>query len=143
MQNGDLAAIDAVFHAFEDFIVDSDDAVEGVAELDGVARQAMRDLVVSDVANNVAAIASRTADVAELEKRFSTQAGLNNSTAAKLRLERVRAVLDSSTQTIASLRALADSLPSAKEGDAKKIAQQIDDAIATLTKLGATVQLKL
>lgn len=143
MQDGDTTAVDDAFSAFDAFIVDSDNAINGVAELDAVARQAMRDITVADISNNVAAIASRTAEVAALQKRFSTIAGANNSIAANLRLEKVRDLLNSSTQTIASLRALAETLPTATDADAKKIAQQIDDVIGGLSKLGAAVQTKL
>src|SRR5450432_2023196 len=126
--------IDSVFADLKQFIVDSDDTINGVAELDAVARQAMRDLVTNAVADSVADMVSRSADVAGLEKTFSTQGASNNSIAAGLRLEKVRAVLDSSTQTIASLKALAETLPSATDKDAEKVAGQIEDVIDALTK---------
>ncbi len=139
----DDRAVDDVFGDLENYIVASDDTIPGVAELDRVARQTMRDLVVEAVSRNVQDIADRSADVAELEKRFSTQSAANTSIAAGLRLERVRAVLDSSTQTIASLRALADTLPTASDADAVKLEKQINEVIAALAKLGAAVQTKV
>jgi adenine-specific DNA methylase len=135
-------AVDAVYGDLENFIVASDDTIAGVAELDRVARQTMRDLVVDAVQRNVQAIADRTADVAELEKRFAKESAANNSIAAGLRLERVRAVLDASTQTIASLRALAEALPTATDPDAAKLEKQINDVIAALGKLHTAVQPK-
>lgn len=138
----DDRAVDDAFSDFENYIVASDDTIPGVAELDRVARQAMRDLVVDAVNSNAQAIADRSADVAELEKRFSKQSAANNSIAAGIRLERVRAVLDSSTQTIASLRALAEALPSATDTDAAKLEKQINDVIAALGKLHTAVQPK-
>ena len=139
---GDERTADDVYRDLENYIIASDDTVDGVAELDRVARQTMRDLVVDAVSRNVQDIADRTADVAQLGKRFLQQGAANTSIAAGLRLERVRAVLDSSTQTIASLRALADTLPTANSADASKLEKQINDVIAALAKLGAAVQTK-
>lgn len=137
---GDDQAVDDIYSDLENYIVASDDTVPGVAELDRVARQTMRDLVVEAASRNVQTIADRTADVAELEKRFAKQSAANNSIAAGLRLERVREVLDASTQTIASLHALVETLPTATDAGAAKLEKQINDVIAALGKLGTAVQ---
>lgn len=143
VEQNDDRAVERVYGRIEQFIVASDDTVAGVTELDGVARETMRDLIVSAVKRDVKDIADRMADIAELEKRFANRSAVNSSTAAALRLERVRAALDHTTQTIASLRALSESLPTELGGDAAKIDQQIQDVIAALAKLGAAVQTKL
>ena len=135
----DDQAVEDVYRDLENYIVASDDTIPGVAELDLIARQTMRDLVVASVARNVQAIADRTADVAELEKRFSKQSAINNSIAADLRLQRVRAVLDAGTQAITSLRALSESLPSATDTEAARLEKQITLAIAALNKVLAVV----
>lgn len=135
--------IEPVYNSLKGFIVDSDDTIDGVAELDLVARQAMRDLVVISIGHGVAEIASRSADVAALEKKFSTQSAANNSIAAGLRLEKVKAVLDASTQTVASLKALSDTLPTATDADAAKIAAQIKGVVDALTKLNTAIQTKI
>lgn len=142
IRDEDEQAVEDAYGDLENFIVASDDTIPGVAELDRVARQTMRDLVVDAVNTNVQTIADRTADVAELEKRFSKQSAANNSIAAGIRLERVRAVLDASTQSIASLRALAEVLPAATDADAARLAKQINEVIATLGKLHTAVQPK-
>jgi hypothetical protein len=137
--DADDQAVEDVYRDLENYIIASDDTIPGVAELDLIARQTMRDLVVASVARNVQAIADRTADVAELEKRFSKQSAVNNSIAADLRLQRVRAVLDAGTQAITSLRALSESLPSATDSEAARLEKQITLAIAALNKVLAVV----
>lgn len=139
----DKTDIDSVYSDLKEFIVDSDDTIDGVAELDVVARQAMRDLVLDVVGSNLADIASRSADVAGLEKKFSTQSATNSSIAAGLRLEKVKAVIDASTQTVASLKALSDTLPTATDADAVKIATQIKGVIDGITKLNTAIQTRI
>ncbi len=136
-------AADAVFSSLRGFLVDSPDTIDGVKELDVVARQTMRDITVDVVSRSVQSIVDRTADVARLQKQFAKQGATNNSIAAGLRLERVRAVLDSGAQTIAALKGLKDMLPADGDANIAKIAEQIDEVVAALSKLGSTVQTKL
>lgn len=105
-QSGDRPRMKRARAALLGFITQSNDLVDGVSELDQVARDAFRDLVLSAIEEIVAGLAERTADVAALTKRFATQGAANTSAAAAIRLEHAREVASAAITLVGELRAL-------------------------------------
>jgi len=115
-----------------DFIAGSDDRIPGVIELDTVATNAMRDVTLARLDQSlVKNLSDRSAEVAGLVKTFSNQAAVNNSEASKLRLERVKAVLDAGTTLVAEFNKLADGVDTSNP-DGKKLAKALNDAIGAV-----------
>jgi hypothetical protein len=119
----------ASHRALGDFIAESDDRIPGVIELDNVASNAMRDVTLARLDQSlVKNLSDRSAEVAALVKAFTKQAAINSSEAAKVRLERVKAVLDAGTTVVAELRKLIDTVDTSNP-DGKKLAKAITDAV--------------
>ena len=130
--DGNNNAMKGSHRALADFIAETDDRISGVIELDTVASNAMRDVTLARLDQSlVKNLSDRSAEVAGLVKTFSNQAAVNNSEAAKLRLERVKAVLDAGTTVVAEFKKLADTVDTSNP-DGKKLAKALNDAIGAV-----------
>lgn len=121
------------------FVESSNDLVPGVIELDNVAANARRDIVLVLLGSALEAdIGSRTDEVSRLVKRFSSQAATNNSQAAALRLERVRALTDASLLVVSELKKFNEQVD-ASTPDGRRIAKAIQSAIDAVSAVRAQV----
>jgi len=137
--SGDDAAMKAAHADLAAFIAESDDALDGVIELDKVASSAMRDVTLARLDRSlVQNLSERSADVARLVKTFSKEASANLSAAGKLRLERVQAVMSSALTIVDQLKQLEATIDDTSADGAKLLAA-VESAIAAV----ATVQKKL
>jgi hypothetical protein len=116
------------------FIQESWPQTPEMDKLDDLARQTVNSLMLTDMDQRLGAIASRTAAYAKLAKDIEAAAERNETAAASIRLQGIRQLIDATTQTIASARALAASLDSSKPGD-KKIATLVEETVAAVEKL--------
>ncbi|HKE02213.1 MAG TPA: hypothetical protein VKE69_14440 [Planctomycetota bacterium] len=117
--HGDLAA----------FIAESNDLVPGVIELDDVASHSMRDITLVRLGKALDEdLDATSADLARLVKQFSNQAAVNDSAAAALRLERVKAVTDAAITAVDEMKKLRDAVDETTP-DGKKLVKALRDAI--------------
>jgi hypothetical protein len=118
-QKDDLSARLAMADRLTQFIIRNPPALPAVPasaeyeEIDRIARQCHDALRAPS--GRVAEIRSRTAELAALRKKFENQTTANQQSAASIRLERVRKVLESTTAAVTAM------------GDLKK---ELDQTIA-------------
>jgi hypothetical protein len=130
---GDQGKMKAAHQDLGSFIANSDDSLHGVIELDDIASNTMRDITLARLDNAlVTNLSERSADVERLIKTISTQSATNNSAAAALRLERVKALLDAGTNVISELKKFADTVDTS-DPDGKKLAKALSEAVAAVT----------
>lgn len=120
------------------FIQESWPQTPEMDKLDDLARQTVDSLMMADMDQRLGAIASRTAGYAKLAKDLDAAAGRNEAAADSIRLKGIQQLIDATTQTIASARALASSLDHSKPGD-KKIATLVEDTVQAVEKLRSAV----
>jgi len=116
------------------FIQESWPQTAEMDKLDGLAQQTVNDLMLATIDERLGAIASRTTDFVKLAKELNGAAAGAESAAASIRLEGVKSLIDSTTQTIASAKALAASLDESAQ-DEKKIVDLIERTITAVEKL--------
>lgn len=116
------------------FIQESWPQTPEMDQLDDLAKQTVASLMMADIDERLGAIASRTTEYAKLTKDFEAVAERNEAAAGSIRLQGIQHLIDATTQTIASAKALAASLDISKAGD-KKIAALIDDTVKAVEKL--------
>ena len=130
--SGDQPAMKAAHQRLGGFIADSDDTIHGVIELDEVASTTMQDVTLARLDQSlVKNLSKRSADIERLIKTISNQSAINNSAAAAIRLERVKAVLDAGTTVVNELQKFADTVDTSNPGG-KKLAKCLDEAIAAV-----------
>lgn len=129
---GDQPAMKAAHQQLGDFIANSDDTIHGVIELDDVASNTMQDVTLARLDQSlVKNLSIRSADIERLIKAISGQIKVNNSAAAAIRLERVKALLDAGTTAVNELQKFADLVDTASP-DGKKLARALADAVAAV-----------
>jgi hypothetical protein len=107
-------------------------------KLDDLAGETVSDLMIATIEDRLAAIARRTADFVKVEKDLNAAAERGESLAEAIRLEHIRSVIDATTQTIASAKALAAAL-NESEVDQKKLAARISKTIRAIEELRTEV----
>ncbi len=137
--NDDLSQRLGVHRRLSDFIANSPDTIDGVGDLDIIARSAMRQLLLATVSERLGGISDRTADLALLTKQFSRAAADARTAASSIRLERAKRVVDGSTQLIADLSALRESVGQL-EDDPDKVAERIERVISAVQTLRTEVE---
>ena len=129
---GNLPAMKSAHQKLKEFSASSDDKIHGVIELDDVASSTMQDVTLARLDQSlVKNLSARSADIARLIKTFSDGSRVNNSAAASIRLERVKALLDAGTTAVTELKKFADSVD-ATDPEGKKLAKALADAIAAV-----------
>lgn len=121
------------------FVETSNDLVPGVIELDNVAANARRDLVLALLGSALETdIGKRTGEVSRLVKKFSSQAATNSSEAAALRLERARALTDASLVVVDELNKFSEHVDTGTP-DGKRLAKAIQTAIGAVSAVRTQV----
>lgn len=116
------------------FIQESWPQTPEMDKLDELARETVNSLMLADIQQRLGAIASRTADYAKLAKDFDAVAERNAAAADSIRLKGVQELIEATTQTVVSAKALASSLDDSKT-DEKKLATLIEDTVGAVEKL--------
>lgn len=104
-------------------------------EMDDIATQAINNIFEATLDKALAEIGSRTAELAGLTKSLKTVTGAANSTAALIRLDQARKVIDTTVGAVDALKSLRQSLKS-NQPDEKQLA----DSITTLINSIQTVR---
>ena len=120
------------------FIQESWPQTPEMDKLDNLAHETATNLLMTDINERLSAIASRTPDYARLAKDIDGITARNEAAADSIRLKGVQQLIDATTQTVASARALAASLDNSK-ADEKKIAALIEQTVAAVEKLRSEV----
>ena len=120
------------------FIQESFPQSEEMDELDAMAERAATDIMLTTVDERLAAIAARTAEYVRLEKHLHAAAERGESAAASIRLKGIQNLIETTTRTILSAKALAASLDDANV-DEKKLAALIGKTVAAVEKLRTSV----
>ena len=138
----------AIAKQLQDFIVDNpatldDDPDTAVfAEMDDIAGKAHDALLVTAIEERVAGIASRSAELAGLEKKVSAQAAANDKAAKAIRLEKATQVVSSVTAAVNSIKELKTAIEAspATTEEFEALLTKLTDAMATLQKVRAAVE---
>lgn len=143
-----LSARLAVAKQLQDFILDNPSAVDDdpdtavFTEMDAIATKAHDALLLAALEERIAGIASRSAELAGLEKKIATQTTANEKAAKAIRLEKATQVVNSVTAAVNSikdLKATIEANPSSTE-DFEALLEKLADAMATLQKVRAAVE---
>ena len=103
-------------------------------QLDDLAQETITGLMMADINARLGAIASRTADYAKLAKDMEAQSERNLEAADSIRLKGIQQLIDTTTATINSAKALASSLNAANVDD-KKVAALVKETIEAIENL--------
>ena len=120
------------------FIQESWPQTPEMDQLDDLAQQTVTSLMMADIDERLGAIVSRTTEHAKLTKDFEAVSERNESAADSIRLKSVQHLIDATTQTIASAKALARSLDTSNI-DEKKMAALIEETVGAVEKLRSQV----
>lgn len=120
------------------FIQESWPQTSEMDKLDELAQQTVTSLMMADIDERLGALASRTADYTKLAKDLDAVAERNEAAAKSIRLQGIQQLIAATTQTVASARALVESLDDTKSGD-KKVVLLIDETVEAVEKLRSTV----
>ena len=93
-----------VSRRLKDFILKSSPNTADILELDRIAKETRSALLRTTIAERLESIANRQADLVRLTKSVSAITEENLQSAASIRLERARRVVNSMTTTISQLR---------------------------------------
>ena len=91
------------------FIQESWPQTPEMDKLDQLAEETVTALMLGDINQRLGAIATRTAEYAKLTKDLEATAERNDAAADSIRLKGIQSLIDSTTQTIVSAKALAAS----------------------------------
>ena len=116
------------------FIQESSPQTPDMDRLDDLAAQAATDLMMATIDERLAAIVSRSAQYAKLEKDLTSAAERGEAAADAIRLKGIQGVIETTTQAVNAAKALASTLDES-DPDEKKIAALIDKAVDAIEKL--------
>jgi hypothetical protein len=122
--------------------VDDDPDTAVFTALDDIATQAHDALLLAALEERIAGIASRSAELAGLEKKISAQSAANEKAAKSIRLEKATQVVNSVTAAVNSIKDLKTAIeanPSSTE-DFEALVKKLADAMATLQDVRAAVE---
>lgn len=154
LQRAQTAATDslparlALAKELQDFILDNPAAVDDdpdtavFTEMDDIATKAHDALLLTALEERVAGIASRSAELAGLEKKIAAQSAANEKAAKSIRLEKATQVVNSVTAAVNSikdLKAAIEANPATTE-DFEALLEQLANAVVTLQKVRAAVE---
>lgn len=136
-QRPDLESRLVLNHRFTEFIVKSTPNTPEIVALDAIAEQTRAGLMRSTIEERLEAISARTAELARLTKKFRAQAEVAQASAASIRLERARRVVDSLTESIRALKDFRGMLEAGTEDDLTK---SIERVVSSIQKLRSEVE---
>ena len=106
--------------------------------LDAIAKQAINDIFADTLEKSMAAIGSRTAELASLVKTIQAITGEAEQDAASIRLEKAKRVVDATTETV---QALLDLRATLKDGATDQaLGSDIEKVVAAIQKLRSQVE---
>lgn len=125
--------------------VPEDPASAEYDEMDRIARESHDALLLDAIQQRVAAIMGRTAELATLRKKFDNQTSLNQQTAASIRLEKARKVVESTTAAVAAMMDLKRELEGAidagvADADISTLVKQVGNLIEKLQAVRSDVE---
>lgn len=126
-----------VSHQLKEFILQSSPNTAEILELDRIAKETRISLLKTTIEERLELIANRQADLLKLTKTIRSAAADNLASAASLRLERTRRVVDSLTATVNDLREFRSSL---ETGINEGFAASIETLIERIQILRATIE---
>lgn len=122
------------------------DPVSGEYEsMDRVAREASDALLLGTIQERVAAIVGRTTELATLRKKIDNRTAANRESAASIRLEKARRVVDATTEAVAALIDLKKEIEEASGSgvdlaELKALAKKIDALVSRAQTLRNEVE---
>ncbi len=126
-----------------------DPASSEYESMDRVAREASDGLLLATIQERVAAIVSRTTELASVRKKIDSRTAANKAEAASIRLEKARRVVDATTEAVAAMIDLKKDLERAfKEAgiagdsgtDFSELAKKIDGLISRIQSVRNEVE---
>lgn len=122
--------------------VDDDPDTAVFTEMDDIAAKAHDALLLAALDERIAGIASRSAELAGLEKKVSSQAAANEKAAKAIRLEKATQVVNSVTAAVNSIKDLKTAIEAnpATAQDFEALLAKLGEAVATLQKVRDAVE---
>ena len=114
-------------------------------EMDRIARECHDALLLQAIQQRVAAIMGRKAELAALRKKFDSQTSANQQTAASIRLEKARKVVESTTAAVGAMMDLKKELQNAIDAgvadtDITALAKQVTALVERLQAVRSDVE---
>lgn len=128
-ESGTPAARRKIADRLTDFATESWPDTAEIVELDTIALETSRTILVDNISSEVSAIAARTAAVAALSKRLGAIGRAASETAASIRLERAHRVVDAMTELVRSVDELDSVMTDDNEALRKKIRALAESAL--------------
>lgn len=139
--SNDEASRRSVSRKLTDFVVRTPrggpDERAGMKQIDRIAAEAAIGLLMQSIQERVANIASRTSDFVSLRKDLEGQAETNEATAAVLRLDRVKKVVDTSTELVREMKDLANTY---READEEDLAKKLEGVVTRIQNLRSEIE---
>jgi hypothetical protein len=117
--------------------------------MDRIAREASDGLLLATIQQRVAAIVSRTTELAAIRKKIDSRTAANRDEAASIRLEKARRVVDATTEAVAAMTDLKKELEDAVKDsgnaggsgtDFSELAKKIDGLISRIQSVRSEVE---
>jgi hypothetical protein len=135
-ESGTPAARRKIAERLTDFAMESSPDTAEIVELDAIALEASRTILLNNIAGEVDAIAARTATLVTLAKKLGAVGRAVAETAASIRLERAHRVVDAMTEVVRA----ADDLDSVLSDDDEVLRRKIKRIAGALVALRAEIE---
>ena len=119
----------ALSRRLTDFILQSGPHTPEIKELDEIAGETAKGLMLGSIDDRLKSIRAASVEYAKLTKQFETQAGAASAAAGSIRLDRIRRVTTSLTDSINAVKELRTGLT---EGEDDELATRLDRAMKSL-----------
>lgn len=134
-ESGTPAARRKIADRLTDFAMESSPDTAEIVELDTIALDASRTILLNNIAGEVDAIAARTATLVTLAKKLGAVGRAATETAASIRLERAHRVVDAMTELVRSVDELDSVMTDDNEALRKKIRALAEAALKLRTEV--------
>ena len=119
-----------------EFIINSSPNTPEIMALDAIAEKARAGLMRSAIEERLEVISTGTGELARLTKEFQARAASADASAASIRLERARRVVDSLTESVRAVKEFRGVLESGKDDD---LAKSLDRIVSSIQKLRSDI----
>jgi len=120
-----------------EFIINSSPNTPEITALDDIAEKARAGLMRSAIEERLEAISAGTGELARLTKEFLARAASAEASAASIRLERARHVVDSLTESVRAVKEFRDALGSGKD---EELAKSLDRIVTSMQNLRGEIE---
>ena len=126
-------------------VLSSDPSTLEYDDMDRVAKEAHDGLLLATIQERVAVIMSKTAELAALRKKIEGRSAANRKAAESIQLEKVRRVVDATTEAVSAMTDLKKQIDSAQENGLQNeemlaLGQKLETLIASIQTVRSEVE---